>query len=335
MGGWGINVFDMMSQDGTETEEERLRRLRQAELDAPMEDVPDMFSQEEEAPEVVQAPTFRGTESPETADIYQQYRDWMSRRPTREQTDPSTGRQLLASFIGLLGGLSNPEAGGQITAGILEGPRRRAMEDWEGEGKAIGEVGKFGQDIAETRRKREGDVLGYEGVQARVEAQRSAIGQRREAENLRHADRMAGLTEDSEKRKEVGRHNKELERIAGDANAIRRIEAGARVTSANAYASRVGKLEGKNPLLTPAYRQAVMDSIGEMMVEYPGADEWFTRNPTNPSQIVPKPGLQLSPPDAARFRGFLEDAKVRAKKRLNIQEEDDVDEYNPLRQELP
>jgi len=346
MSGWGNDVWGMMDEPtsmtptGYETEEERRRRLQQAELDAQMDDVPDLFAEEEEASDVVQAPQFSGTESPETANVFQQYKDWMARRPNREDTEPSTGRQILAGLAGFLSGIGDPQAGGRVTSGILEGPRRRAMEDWEGEGKAIGEVGKFGQDISETRRKREADVMGYEGTQGRIEAQRSAIEQRREAEDLRHEDRMDALTEDGARRKETGRHNKELEKLADEANRIRAIEAGARKTSAGAYASRVGALNKKGEAdgkpLPPHYRQAVMDSIGEMMAEYPDASKWFIRDPRNKSVVVPRPGLKLSPPDAARFRAFLEDAKTRAKKNLGISEnEDDVDEYDPLRQELP
>jgi hypothetical protein len=301
-----------------------------------MEDVSDLelFSEEEQGPQVLHAPIITGTEAPETAGLLEQYRDWASRRPSREATDPSTGRKIVAGALGFLGGLVNPAAGGAITSGILEGPRRRAMKDWEEEGKALGTVGEFAQNVSETRRKREGDVLGWEGVQSRVEAQRAAIGQRKEAENLRHQDRMANITEDSNRRKEIERHNKELERIATEMNRIRAIEAKARKTSAEAYSSRVGALnERKGEKPNPAhYRAAIRDAISEMLPEYPDFQSYFVRHPST-KEVMVKPGLRLSPVDAQRFRAFLEDAKERAKRTYNL--DDDVEDLNPFREEIP
>jgi len=352
MGGWGYDTWDLIGgrtagispEGGPETEEERRRRIQQAALEAPAEEVQDYSFLEDQPPEreVIQAPTFQGTESPETADVFQQYKDWMGRRPTRESEEykPSTKRTILSGLAGFLSGLGDPSMGGKVTEALLYNKYNRAKEDWTEEGKTLGEVGKFGQDIAETRRKRESDVLGYEGTQGRIEAQRSGIEQRKEAENLRHQDRMANATEDSERRKETIRHNKEVEKIAGEANRIRTIEAGARKTSAEAYAGRVkqlGETGAAGKPLPPHYRQAVMDALGQMMAEYPDAKDWFVRDPRNKDKVYPKPGLKLSPPDADRFRAFLEDAKVRAKKNLNIQDtsEEDVEDYNPLRQEVP
>ena len=322
---------------GEETEEEKRRRLAMEEASSPVpEDVPDYGSLMEDGGEgeVIQAPRIQGIESPETADVFQQYKDWQSRMPTRESTEPSTKRKIFAGLAGFLGALGSPEAGGRITSGILEGPRRRAMSDWEAEGASLGKVGEFAQNVSETRQKRESDVLGYEGTEKRVEATLEGVKQRRDAEDTRHRDRLAGMTEDSEKRKEVARHNKAVEGIANEANRIREISAGASKTSAEAYAKK-GVAGGKNPLLSPAYRQAVMDAIGQMKAENPDVGKWFIQNPRNPSQIVPRPGIKLSPPDADRFRAFLEDARKRAKENLDIEDEDGVEDYNPLRQEVP
>jgi len=350
--GWG-DTFGMLDDSG-ETEDEKRRRLEReaqmAVLDMPaeefpednMEDVADLMMSEDDRVDhdlpVVESPQFIGTDDPRTAEMLRLQEDWMARRPKREDYEPSTKRSILASLAGLAGGLADPKLGGEITTGILEGPRNRANREWAEEGKALGEVSAYAQNVSETRRKREGSLLTHESAQDRVEVQRSALTQRKEAEDLRHRDRMAILKDDTAsdgaRRQETARHNKEVEKIAVESNRIRSIEAAARTTSTNAYKSRVDVLnKGQDKAYPSHYRQAVMDSLGEMMTEYPDAAKWFTRNPKNPNQVVPRAGLQLSPPDAARFRAFLEDAKARAKKNMGMDEE--VDPYNPLREDIP
>jgi len=330
---------------GPETEEERRRRIQQAALDeAPVEDVPEPLPIEEEEPDVIQAPQILGTESPETSDVMSQYKDWMGRRPIQESEEykPSTGRKIASGLLGFLSGLGNPEAGGRVTEALLNDKYNRAKGNWEEEGKALGEVGKFSQGVSETRRKRESGILGFEGTQARVEATRSGIEQRKSAETTRHQDRMANLTSENERAAEVKRHNKELEVISKERNRISGVEAGARTTSANAYASRVENLNerpdagtGKEPPYN-AKQQALHDSIGEMLAEYPDAEQWFARSPKDKSKLYLKPGLKLSPVDAQRLRAFLKDAEARSKKKLGSdQGPDPVDDYNPLRMDIP
>lgn len=339
MGTPAFDLWDLIQRpSGLENEEERRRRQESDMLMAQpvAEDVPDLTSFQPE-PEVIQAPRILGTQDQTMQDILQQKREWAGRMPTYDQNKPSTKRQILGGLAGFLTALANPQAGAAVTEGIIRGPYRRKVGEWEREGKAIGEVGALGQDISATQQRRESDILGYEGTQGKIETQRSAIEQRREAENLRHEDRMGQLTADSDKRKETARHNKVIESLAGESNRIRTIEAGARKTSAEAYSRSVDAREkpGAKPL-PPQYRQAVMDAMGEMLAADPYAQQWFTRDPKNKDQIIVKPGLQITEPaDLQRFKTFLERAKARGRRAIYPEEETDVQEYNPLRQEVP
>lgn len=356
----GFDVWDLIGRLGgeTETEEERRRRLGLDTLNAPDEvNVEDLIPFEAEPdPRVLALPEFSGTTAaPETADVLSQYKNWMTSRPRREDYEPGTGRKIAAGLLGFVSGLTgNPAAGAATTAGILEGPRLKAMRQWKEQGEGIGDVAKFAQDVAETRRKRESDIMSFEGVQGRIEAQRSAIQQRTEAENLRHKDRMASLEEDGARRKEVTRHNKALEGLAKESNSIRATEAAARTTSANAYAKHVAESGATKEKPLPAYfRQTVMDEIGQMLAEYPDYKKYFKRNPKKPDEfIVTNPdgggffgiggSKTMAPADADRLRAFIEDAKVRAKRTLRIPIEGEVgnvmepvDEYGPFRSDIP
>lgn len=348
---FGFDVWDLLGQGGYDpNEEERQRMMAEASapVSSPADDVAELQLLEgqpqpptEGAGPVINAPQVRGAASPELSAIFRQYQDWMGRRPTRESVKPSTGRRIAAGLAGFLVGLKDPRLGIQLSSGIANQPYDQAMEQWQGEGKALGEVGKFGQDIEETKRKREATATGFEETRQRIDATMKGVEQRRDAENQRHQDRLAGITDDNLRRAEIARHNKALEGLAREANKIRGQEAAARTTTANAYAERVGQLgeDVKQPKPLPAhYRAAVMDSIGEMLVKYPDYSKYFIRDPRNKSIIMPKPGMNLAPVDAQRLMAFLADAKKNARLNLGMPPEggpNDVEDYNPLRQEVP
>ncbi len=326
-GGFDFNPFlygDAFGGGG-ETEEERLRRLGMLqELNAPAQPIPEvqaLDAAEPPEPRVLMAPRIVGEESPATG-VLDQYQQWLSERPTREENRPGTGRKIAAGLVGFLAGLSNPQAGYAVTSNILNKKYNEAVEDWQQRGKALGDVGKLAQDISETGRKRASDVMSFMTAEERVEAAKAAIKQREEAEKTRHEDRMASIKSETERASEVKRHNKEMEGLAGQRNAIDKTLAGARTTTANAYAQRVRDLgEGKGrDQKVGSYSdmtEALQDSLQEMEALYPEFKTYFDSKESPSTGIktfTPKTGL--SPADQARQTAMLEDAKKRARKKL-------------------
>ena len=265
---------------------------------------------------VVQAPEIRGMPPSPTAGVSAQYQDWMSRRPEREDTDPSTGRKILGGVAGFLAGLGGgPAAAQQVTSGILEGPRNRAMTDWKEEGEALKDVGTYTTAAAESERKGRSDVMRLEGINRRVTAARESIAQRESAEQSRHSDREAADLTDNERLAETKEHNDALEKIAKEKNEIDRIFGAAATSRAESAATEAGKppTPGKLGGYTDL-SNAMMDSLKEMMAIYPGMAKYF-RAVGDRDVVLQKKSFD-DPLDQRELRGFLEDAKKRARDKL-------------------
>ena len=331
--------FDFTSPTSPEEEEEERRRREgmfapaggdEAEamltsgappVEAPPEGVEDYG--------VVQAPEIRGMEPSPTAAHAEQYKEWMSRMPTREETEPSTKRKILGGLAGFLAGMGGGAGMAErTTSGILEGPRRRAMSDWQEEGAALKDVGTYVTTAAETERKGRGDVMRLEGINRRVTAARESIAQRETAENQRHADREAAQLTDSEKAAETQEHNDAMEAIAQERNRIDEIFSSAATSRAESAAITAER--GPAPTKLGGYTDlsnAMMDSLKEMMAIYPGMTKFFRT--IGDRDVVLKKGLDLSAdgPDQAELDGYLKDAKEPARKRLESLQRDDVEPF--------
>lgn len=330
MGDFEFNpfLFGDFSEGGGETEEDRLRRLAmQQELNAspeqPIPEVQALDETEPPQPRVLMAPRIAGEETQPTAEIMKQYQQWLAERPVRDEYKAGTGRKIAAGLVGFLAGLrGGPETAMRVSHGIADRPYSEAVEDWQMRGKSIGDVGKLAQDVSETGRKRASDVMSFMTSEERVKAANAAITQRENAEKSRHEDRMASIKNESERGAEVKRHNTEMEKIAGQRNTIDRTLAGARTTTANAYAQRVkdlGEGKGKDQKIGSYtdMTEALQDSLQEMEALYPEFKTYFDSKEspsTGLKTFVPK--TLTNPADQARQTGMLEDAKKRARKKL-------------------
>ena len=327
-----------------EDPEEQRRRMQMDTLGAPPQD-PTMFEPETPTTRVLPSVEVAGEGNRPMDQILSQYRDWLSQRPTREAYEPGTGRKIAAGLLGFLGGLQNPEAGYKITRGILDKPYDEAVEDWQQEGKGLGEVGKLAQDMSETGRKRASDVMSFMTAEERNAAARAATDQRERAENLRHADRVAAAKTNEDKAAEDERHNKAMEEIDQTRNSIAGRLAGAREKTADAYAQRVTDLgEGKGTQKKIGsysdMNEALNDSLQEMEAQYPDLEKYFDikDNPqTGLKTYVPKTGL--APVDQMRMEAMLKDAKARARKKLEglwgVEDLPDTEMPPGMRAEVP
>lgn len=261
-----------------------------------------------------------GMASPE---IMKQYSDWLGQMPARKQYEPSTGRKILAGLVGFLGGLQSPEAGARITEGILDKPYNEAVGDWQLRGKAIGNVGELGQRFAETGRKRASDIMKHTEAGDRIKTAREAIGQRMTAENLRHSDRLAAAKNDAERNAARKEHEQALIKLKQESNSIDRMEAETHKATQQSYSSRVTALNEKDKLGKgekgvpyKTQQEAQMDSIIELLNEYPKMNKFFARDKDNPLNIYPKPGQDLSPEDMIDYRGFMNLVNKRVQQKL-------------------
>lgn len=258
------------------------------------------------------------------------YQDWLGRRPKREDYKPSTGRKILAGLAGFLAGLQNPAAGAAVTRGIAHGKYEGALQDWQEEGKAIGDVAELGQKYAETERKGAANKMTYE-------ASMTGIKQREEAEQLRHIDRKEKAVDDRSKNAEELRHNQELEKIQQEKNRIDAREAGASETRASAYKSRMEDLnkKGSRVKYTDA-EDAFWDSVEELAVEMmPEAEEYIERDSKSGKAIGWKADLNLSPEEVSKFQILKNEAAKKARRKLENLELDDNDPASSYDIELP
>ncbi len=219
----------------------------------------------------------------------------------------------------------------RTTRGSIEGPRRRAMSDWEDEGEALKDVGTYTTTAAETERKGTADVLRYQGVQDRVAAARESIQQRITAENQRHTDREAAQMTDADKAEETSRHNKEMEAIAQENNRIDAIF-GAAATS-RAESAAIEAERGPTPTKLGGYSDlsnAMMDSLKEMMAVYPEMAKYFKT--IGDRDVALQKGLDLDHQERAALENYLDEAKKRAREKLESLQGDNVEPF--MRQEV-
>jgi hypothetical protein len=332
--------------DQEETPEERRRRQEQEALqEAPAEtpDVQELLTPPSPKPEDDVMSRIPPAEGGPTTEILNQYRQWLAERPSRTQYEAGTGRKILAGLVGFLGGLrGGPETAMKLTRSIVDDPYNEAVEDWQGRGKSLGDVGKLAQDISETQRKRSGDIMDFMSADERVKAAREAIKQRADAEDQRHNDRITSAKTEAERAAEVKRHNQEMEGIASTRNRIDQMDAEAHKTTAEAYKSRVGALNtgagtekkiGSYSDMT----EALNDSLQEMEAQYPDLEKYFDikDNPaTGMKTYVPKTGL--APVDQQRMEAMLADAQKRARKKLEgVWGLGDVEDVPGLKPEVP
>jgi hypothetical protein len=232
----------------------------------------------------------------------------------------------------------------RITRGIVDDPYNRAVSDWKERGSALGDVGKLAQDVSETGRKRESDIMSFMTAEERVAAANAAIKQREAAEGTRHADRMSSIKNESERAAEVKRHNQEMEKIASARNAIDKSLAASRATTAGAYAQRVkdlGEGKGKSQKVGSYadMNEALQDSLQEMQAKYPDFNKYFDYKESPSSGLktfIPKSGL--APADQIRMEGMLKDAQASARKKLEGLWEpgfEDVEDIPGMRSEVP
>ena len=284
---------------------------------------------------VIQAPEIRGMGPSPTADVGKQYQDWMSRMPTREETEPSTGRKIAGGIAGFLAGLGGGAGMAErTTSGILEGPRRRAMSDWQDEGAALKDVGTYTTTAAETERKGTADVMRLEGINRRVTAARESIEQRKTAEDQRHSDREAAQRTDQEVADDNRRHDKEMESIAQEGNRIDEIfgaAATSRAESAAITAER-GPAPSK-PSKLGSYTD-LDNAIRDLRIKYMSEhQEIMGRYYDENGDVM----VQTESLDTAERNEFnaIEDRIEREAKRVLGSLWDDVDEFPTRRQEMP
>jgi len=66
--------------------------------------------------------------------------DWTSRMPKKDDYKPSFGRKLLGGLVGGLSGAGGNLAGVAAARGLVDSKYNNALEEWQREGKSLGEV---------------------------------------------------------------------------------------------------------------------------------------------------------------------------------------------------
>jgi len=124
-----------------------------------------------------------------SSDLINQY---INRKPTREQFDPSFGRRMAAFAVGMLSG---PHAGYEMAQNVLNDPYNKAVKDWKDEGADISTRAR----LLDAERQRQITAAKY-GLQ------QEASNARNEALNATRTNRQAEVLaakEEARKRQEA------------------------------------------------------------------------------------------------------------------------------------
>jgi len=328
---------DPASRRNQEYEEDPINPLSNEERDVPLRNFldpetnitseveegtqPGLNLQEDPPPPQMAVEGTQPTKSRQEA-FFDEQDEWRGRRPDRNNPEykASTGRKILAALAGGLVGLTDPKSGMNMIGDVINAKYNAAHGDWTEEGKHLGDVGELLQKGAETKRK-------YRANDLTFEASMAGIKQRREAEDLRHADRFREDLTDRERLEETNRHNQELEGIAGEENRISQQNANTRGKTADAYVSRTNELNKRGPKRpgVSAQTDAYLNTADELFLENPDMERYFHRDPKSKLVMGLKASIgdDLSPEELLKLQNFIAKAKKKAELSYGFADVDD------------